>query len=130
MIFNQVLTQLKEHSRDTLGSGTEESKIQSLELDLNIKLPAEFRNYLLEIGYAEISGDEIYSIYEVPDKFPYQGLHWNNIDNPMLSHGYLEFFSNDTDGVFYLNLTSGEIFINDIDSWFADSFSSFIKRLL
>lgn len=108
----QTYERLKKHAEDNLGSGTEESLIKALESDLNINLPKEYRDFLLEIGYAEIFGDEIYSIYDVPDEIPCKGLSWMNKKNEFLSDGYLEFFSNDLDGVFYLKLNSGEVFLN------------------
>ncbi len=130
MDFKETLAQIKEHSEDNIGSGTEESKIQNLESALKIRLPKEFRDFIFEIGYAEIFGDEIYSIYEVPDDIPCKGLHWMNKDNELLSDGFLEFFSNDIDGVFYLKLDSGNVFLNTTDFLFADSFKAFINKLL
>jgi len=90
---------LKEHSQDNLGSGTEEFKIQKLEEILEMKIPNEYRAFLLEIGYAELYGDQIYSIYNVPDDIPCQGLHWMNKGNELLSDGFIEFFHNDIDGI-------------------------------
>lgn len=130
MDFKGTLERIKEHSEDNIGSGTKESVIKALESSLKISLPKEYRNYLLEIGYAEIFGDEIYSIYEVPDEIPCKGLSWMNKENEFLLDGYLKFFSNDIDGAFYLKLDSGEVFLNSKEKFFADSFKTFINKLL
>jgi len=130
MDFKETLERLKNHSEDNMGSGTEEILIQALESDLNIRLPKEYRDFLLEIGYAEIFGDEIYSIYEVPDEIPCKGISWMNKNNEWLSQGYLEFFSNDIDGVFYLKSDSGEVFLNSKENFFSGSFQDFINKLL
>ncbi|TBN06577.1 hypothetical protein EYD45_01445 [Hyunsoonleella flava] len=104
-----MFDELKQHSADNLGQGTDENLILQLEAVLDIKIPDQFRVYLLEVGYAEIFGDEIYSIYEVPDLIPCNGLHWMNKDNPHISRGFLEFFSNDIDGTFYINCSTGQV---------------------
>ncbi len=59
MNIHDALNKLKEHSQDNIGERTEETVIAKLESALAIKLPQEFRQYLIEIGYAEIYGDEI-----------------------------------------------------------------------
>ena len=121
---------LKVHSADNIGSGTKPELIKKLEETWNITLPKEFRGFMMEIGYAEIYGDEIYSIYDIPDKIPCKGLHWMNKNNKELSKGYFEFFSNDIDGRFYLNNKTGKIYQNSTENEFADSFSKFIDKLL
>ncbi len=121
---------LKEHSKDYLGEGTSKEEIQKFEELLNIKLPQEFYKYLLEIGYAEIYGDEIYSIYEIPDNIACKGLHWMNHNNQLLKEGFLEFFSNDIDGTFYLELNSGKVYRNSNNELFSNSFSEFTNSLI
>jgi len=121
---------LKKHSIENIGNGTSDVKIQLLENSLNIKLPKEYRNFIEKIGYAEIYGDEIYSIYEVPDKIACNGLHWMNIRNEYLQDGYIEFFSNDIDGVFFIKTESGQVFLNGKENLFANTFSEFVDKLL
>lgn len=130
MSLTKTFQKLKDHSNENIGVGIAVSLIESLESNLNIRFPDEFRQYLLEIGYAEIFGDEIYSIYDVPDEIPCKGLSWMNKKNEFLSDGYLEFFSNDLDGVYYLKLNSGEVFLNSKEIFFADSFSAFLNKLV
>lgn len=126
---DDVLELLKKHSENNIGEGTSESKIERLEEKLNIQLPKEYRNFLKEIGYAEIFGDEIYSINENED-VPCGGIYYQNKNNEDLNKGYLEFFSNDIDGVFYMNIYSGEISLNSIENKFANSFNQFVLRML
>ena len=121
---------LKAHSVDNLGSGTEESLILQLEKSWGLNLPKEFRMFLKEIGYAEIYGDEIYSIYEVPDELACNGLHWMNKDNEELKKGFIEFYSNDIDGSFYIHNETGKIYLNSTTNEFANSFVKFIDNLL
>lgn len=127
---NYYFIKLKEHSEENLGNGSEESLIQKLEAELNIKFPIEFRFFLKKMGYAEIYGNEIYSIYEIPDTTPCNGLDWMNKHNPYLSKGFIEFFSNDIDGTFYINQDSGKIYLNSDSNFFAESFSKFIEKIL
>jgi len=130
MNIKDVLNKLKEHSQDNIGDGTEESTIAKLVSALTIKLPEEFRQYLKEIGYAEIHGDEIYSFYEVPDEIACNGLHWINKDNEHFQEGLIEFFSNDIDGTFYIHKDSGKVFLNSNGDIYAESFSEFINRMV
>jgi len=121
---------IKEHSEETLGDGTDIREIEKLESLWGQSIPNEYRAFLIEVGYAEIFGDEIYSIYEVPDQTACLGLHWMNKDNENLKNGFIEFFSNDTDGTFYISATSGKVYINGTELEYADSFSSFLERIL
>ncbi|APU69558.1 SMI1/KNR4 family protein [Christiangramia flava] len=121
---------IKEHSKENLGSGTDETKIAKLESALKIKIPEEYRIFLEEIGYAEIYGDQIYSIYNIPDEIPCHGLHWLNKKNEYLSDGFIRFFSNDIDGRFYIHEQSGKVYLNSKDNLFAKSFFDFINKML
>jgi len=121
---------LKEHSSDNLGNGTSEDEIKNLEESLNIQLPQEYKDFLIEIGYAEIFGDEIYSIYEIPDTIVCKGLHWTNTHNELLSDGFIEFFSNDIDGTFYIESKTGKVFQNDKASEYAKSFNDFLNQII
>jgi hypothetical protein len=128
MNLHDTLEKIRIHSEENIGEGTAESEIVKLESALGIKIPDEFRIYLKEIGYAEIHGDEIYSIYEVPDEIACNGLHWMNKDNELLQEGLIEFFSNDIDGTFYIHNDSGKVYLNgDV---FADTFSEFIGKTI
>lgn len=126
MNFNRI----KEHSADNLGSGTDPAQIEKLEEAWSIQLPEDFKQFLLAVGYAEIYGDEIYSIYEVPDEIPCLGLHWMNRNNEKLRRGFIQFFSNDIDGTFYIHNATGKVYLNHVDFEFANSFSEFIDKLL
>jgi len=130
MSIEQALDKLRIHSEENIGEGTAESEIVKLETAFGIKLPDEFRIYLKEIGYAEIHGDEIYSIYEVPDETACNGLHWMNKDNELLKEGLIEFFSSDIDGTFYIHQNSGKVFLNGNEDIFAESFSEFVGKLI
>ena len=122
--------QLIEHSADNLGEGTDAIKIEKLEQNWNIQLPTQLRAFLEKIGYAEIFGDEIYSIYEVPDSIPCAGLHWMNQDNQYLKNGFILFFANDLDGAFYIHATTGKVYLNSTDFVYSDSFIGFIDKIL
>lgn len=124
------LNLLKEHSSDNLGIGVSEEQINQLEESLGIQLPQEYKNFLVEIGYAEIYGDEIYSIYEIPDTLACKGIHWTNAHNELLSDGFIEFFSNDIDGTFYIESNTGKVFLNDKDSEYAKSFYEFLELII
>ena len=126
---DDVLELIKKHSEDNIGEGTSEVKIEKLEEKLNIQLPKEYRNFLKKIGYAEIFGDEIYSIYGNED-VPCLGIYYQNRNNEDLKKGYLKFYSNDIDGVFYINIYSGEISLNSIENKFAKSFNQFILKMI
>ncbi|WP_282125539.1 SMI1/KNR4 family protein [Marinifilum flexuosum] len=121
---------LKEHSSDNLGIGVSEEQINQLEESLDIQLPQEYKDFLVEIGYAEIYGDEIYSIYEIPDTETCKGIHWTNTHNELLSDGFIEFFSNDIDGTFYIESNTGKVFLNDKDSEYAKSFYEFLELII
>tara|TARA_R110000868_G_scaffold81480_3_gene230631 strand:+ start:344 stop:730 length:387 start_codon:yes stop_codon:yes gene_type:complete len=121
---------LKKHSEDNLGTGTDPAKIEKLENVWEISLPQEFKKYLLEIGYAEIYGDEIYSIYEIPDLIACNGLHWMNQKNDKLKNGFIRFFSSDIDGLFYINNVTGKIYLNSTENEFSDSFIGFVNKIL
>ena len=126
----RIYEKLKEHSADNLGKETSEAEILALEKELEINLPTEYRDYLKEIGYAEIYGEEIFSIYSVPDERACSGLHWMNKDNPLLKEGFLYFFNSDIDGDFYLHLETGKVFLNTQSHKFADSFLGFVDKIL
>ena len=121
---------LKEHSEDNLGSGTEEELILRLEKLWGVNFPKVFRKFINEIGYAEIFGDEIYSIYEVPDLIPCSGLHWMNMKNEELLNGFIEFFSNDIDGVFYIHNETGKVYLNSTLNKYSETFIEFYSKLL
>ena len=61
---------------------------------------------------------------------PCLGIYQQNIDNDFLSEGFLAIFSNDFDGVFYLRLKDGRIFLNDPENEFANSFEEIIEKIL
>lgn len=126
MAFNKLI----EHSVDNLGEGTDILEIEKLEKLWNVNFPEQFRVFLLEIGYAEIYGDEIYSIYEVPDETPCLGLHWMNKDNKNLEDGFIKFFSNDIDGEFYIHSSTGIVFLNSTDTVYAETFEKFIDKII
>lgn len=121
---------LKKHSKENLANGTDLSKIEKLEKIWGINLPQEFRKFLLDIGYAEIFGEEIYSIYEIPDQIPCNGLFWMNKDNYELKNGFIRFFSNDIDSLFYINNITGKVYLNSTEYEFSNSFIGFVNKIL
>ena len=129
-INDTCFDRVKEHSRNNLGNGTDELKIKRLEADLKIELPKQYRDFISKIGYAEIFDDEIFSIYEIPDEIPCAGLHWMNAKNELLKSGFIKFFSNDIDGVFYIHQTTGIVYLNSENTKYAESFCNFINKIL
>ena len=126
----QTFNRIREHSADNIGDGTDEAHIQSLESAWGVKLPDQYRQYLLKIGYAELFGDEIASIYAVPDELPCLGLHWINKDNEFFAEGMIRFFSSDIDGIFYIDVADGKVYLNSKELLYANSFVEFINRYL
>ena len=65
--INDVFEKLKKHSEDNLGEAYSNEAVLKAETKLGITFPESYRKFLLEVGYAEIFGDEIYSIYDIAD---------------------------------------------------------------
>ena len=54
-----IIELLKNHSEE-LGHGIDMVRVKDLEARLDIKLPRDFREYLLKLNYAELFSDPIY----------------------------------------------------------------------
>ncbi len=122
-----ILSLLKNHS-ECIGDGIDENIIIKVEEKLDIKIPNEYRLFLLNIGYAEIYGDVIYYVDE--EEGIVELIDYQNQNNQYLEQGFLEFFSNDIDGWFYINIDNGKVYLREIDNLFANSFNDFIVKML
>ncbi len=122
-----ILSLLKNHS-EYIGDGIDENIIIKVEEKLDIKIPNEYRLFLLNIGYAEIYGDVIYYVDE--EEGIVELIDYQNQNNQYLEQGFLEFFSNDIDGWFYINIDNGKVYLREIDNLFANSFNDFIVKML
>ena len=121
---------IRNHSSDNLGEGTPEEKIRNVEQKLGIQIPNQYRIFLKTIGYTEIFGDEIYSIYDEEGDNPNLGIYYQNKKSEELEKGFLKFFSNDIDGIFFISLESEEVILNYSNNVFAKSFNEFIFKLI
>ena len=126
----EALRLLKEHSADNLGCGNPEKIVAAAEERLGIRFPDSYRRFLLEVGYAEVFGDEIFSIYDQPDDVPCLGVVQQNVKSPLLERGYLRFLSTDIDGTFLIKVSDGTVFLNDDSTPVAESFEHLIEKLL
>ena len=120
-----IIETLKEHS-DELGEGIDAVKIKDLEARLDITLPEDFKNYLLNLNYAELYGDPIYGISPENDLID---LYSNNKEKEHFNNGFLEIFANDIDGLVYLRPDTGSVYI-DFKEPVAKSFTEFVERVL
>jgi len=121
----KIIETLKEHS-DELGKGVDAVRVKDLEARLDIKLPKDFREFLLELNYAEIFNDPIYGIH--PDN-EMLDLYSNNKYKEHFNYGFLEIFSNDIDGTIYLRPDTGAIY-RDFSQPAAKSFTDFVEEVL
>lgn len=128
--IDEALQLLRDHSGDAVGDGESEESIAKAEAALGIKFPSSYRRFLQDLGYAEMFGDEIYSIYEEPVDSACLGIVQQNAGTLLLRQGYLAFLSTDVDGTFLLKLTDGSVFLNDPEVKVADSFEDLIEKLL
>ena len=129
MEIGDALELLKAHTGENISDGEPESSIADAEAKLGIKFPSSYRLFLEKLGYAEIHGDEIYSIYE-DDDASCLGIVQQNMASSLLTQGFLAVLSTDIDGTFYLNLNDGSAYLNGPDSRIADSFEELIYKLL
>jgi len=121
------IEQIKGHS-ENIGTGISNIKIKDLEARLNLKLPNDFKEYLLTYNYAELYGDPIYGIYHKDESLELD-IYTNNKDKEHFKYGFLEIFSNDIDGAVYLRPDTGAIY-SFFNIPMANSFSEFIELLL
>lgn len=120
-----IIETLKDHSEE-LGEGIDFVRIKDLEARLDITLPEDFKDYLLNLNYAELFGDPIYGINPENDLID---LYSNNKDKEHFNNGFLEFFANDLDGLVYLRPDTGSVYI-DFKEPAAKSFTEFVERVL
>lgn len=121
----KIIEILKEHSEE-LGEGTDNVRVKDLEARLDIKLPRDFREFLLKLNYAEIFGDPIYGIHPDDEMLD---LYSNNKYKEHFNYGFLEIFSNDIDGTFYLRTDTGAIY-RGFSEPAANSFTDFVEKVL
>lgn len=114
------------HSKDTLGTGVSKSQIRDLEARLDIELPKEFRQYLLQYNYAELYRDPIFGIQK---NNPEIDLYSRNLRTDHFKYGFLQIFSNDIDGAIYLRPDSGAIY-RGFTKPAASSFNAFLNLVL
>ena len=130
MTIEAALDRIREHSADTMGDGESEEVISNAEAVLGVRFPEPYRRFLQEIGYAELFGDEIYSVYDEPEDSSCLGVVQQNLGTEHLSQGYLAFLSTDIDGMFLMNIENGTIHQNSPNNEVADSFETLIEKLL
>ena len=53
-----------------------------------------------------------------------------NINNEELKKGFIQFFSNDIDGVFYIHNETGIVYLNSFKNKYSESFVEFFNKLL
>ena len=121
---------LRKHSADNIGKGTPEDEVAKVEEKLGVRFPSSYRRFLLEIGYAEVYGDEVYSIYDEPDDMACLGIVQQNVLSPLLAQGFLAVLSTDIDGTYLLKLEDGSVYLNDPESKVADSFEDILRILI
>lgn len=114
------------HAKESLGTGVSKSLVKDLEARLNIKLPQDYKNYLIQYNYAELYGDPIYGIHK---DLPSIDLYARNQRTEHFKHGFLHIFTSDIDGGIYLRPDSGAIYRGFLAP-VASSFSAFIEQIV
>ena len=112
--IDEALRLLRDHSGEAIGEGEPAESIAKAEAALGINFPSSYRRFLQDLGYAEVFGEEIYSIYEEPIDSVCLGIVQQNAGTPLLRQGYLAFLSTDVDGTFLMKLANGSAYLNDI----------------
>jgi len=128
--IDDALRVLREHSASNLGDGETEAVIAAAEEALGCRIPESYRRFLGELGYAEVHGDELYSIYDVPPDHACLGIVHQNAGEQHLSDGYLAFLSTDIDGLFMFRLSDGSVYLNGPDQRVAESFEALVVSLV
>ena len=121
------LTELLEGHSNELGEGISLNVINDLEVKLNIKLPAEFKEFLLKFNYAEIYSDPIYCIDPVIVEID---IYTQNQHKEHFRNGFLELFANDIDGTIYIRPDTGAVYNATFEEPIANSFTKFVETLL
>ena len=120
-----IIEILTNHSEE-LGEGVDAVRVKNLEARLDIKLPRDFREYLLKLNYAEIFDDPVYGIH---GKDKMLDLYSQNKYKDHFNYGFLEIFANDIDGTVYLRPDTGAIYLGFSEPA-AKSFTDYVEKVL
>ncbi len=120
------IEQLRQHSQET-GSGLQPARIRDFELRLGVHLPAEYRQFLVELNYAELFSDPIYGLHNDMETID---LYATNRHEEHFRFGFLQFFASDIDGAVFMRPDSGLIYLGDFKSPVAGGFGEFVCRVL
>ncbi len=120
-----VIEILTNHSEEH-GEGIDAVRVKDLEARLDIKLPNDFREYLLKLNYAEIFNDPIYGIH---GKDKMLDLYTQNKYKEHFNHGFLAIFNNDLDGTVFLRPDTGAIYLGFSEPA-EKSFTDYVHRAL
>ena len=117
------------HSAENLSNGVSDERIRTAEMELGIRFPDEYREYLLRFNYGEIFGDPLYGCHDD------EGLSWcdvvsQNRNTDHLSNGFLAFISTDIDGTLYFSLSGLGIYNDMLDQPVANSFAALVEGML
>jgi len=116
---------LTDHSEE-LGEGVDPVKVKDLEARLDIKLPKDFREYLIKLNYAEIFSDPIFGINKKGEMLD---LYSQNKYKDHFDYGFLWVFSNDIDGEVYIRPDTGAVYLGFAKP-VAKNFTEYVEMVL
>jgi hypothetical protein len=117
---------LKQHN-DELGQGVSKGVVAALEAKLDVKIPNDFKEYLIKYNYAELYGDPIYG---ANSQLTGLDLYQNNKHQEHLKYGFLEVFSNSIDGSIYIRPDSGAVYTAGYQQPIALNFTEYVRMIL
>jgi hypothetical protein len=117
---------LEEHS-DEFGEGVSRGVVSALEAKLDIKLPEDFREYLIKFNYAEIYGDPIFGINH---QMTHIDIYTQNKHEDHFYYGFVAIFTNDIDGTIFIRPDSGAIYNASYSVPLAKNFTEFVRMIL
>lgn len=123
-----LVKMLKEHSSE-LGNGIGKKQISDLELKLGITIPLDFKEYLLELNYAELYGDPIFGIHREKG-FSNLDLYSANKFQEHFRYGFLVVFACDLDGAVFIRPDTGAVYTTDLTTPIAPSFTKYVEHVL
>jgi len=109
-----------------LGKRVSKSQIRDLEVRLDIEIPKEFKQYLLQFNYAELYRAPIFGIQK--DNLEIN-LYSRDLRTDHFKHGFLQIFSSDIDGAIYLRPDAGAVY-RGFSKPVAKGFNAFIDIVL
>ncbi|MBB1335354.1 MULTISPECIES: SMI1/KNR4 family protein [unclassified Pseudoalteromonas] len=121
-----LVEMLKDHS-SVVGQGQARKKVYELEARLNIDLPKDFFDYLVNLNYAEIFDEPIYGINPEIKRLD---IYEQNKHTEHFRYGFLMVFSNDIDGTIYIRPDTSNVYNASFTSPIANSFTEFAANVL